>query len=574
MSYKKRKPWADIPDNTCARSGCHEKQAFVDTLYEFKGIKFSHKHHLQELRRGKTLKCISCHSQIVQGTHMEITPSTCFNCHFKKSDDPEHQDEKLTDCNTCHNWKDKTKEDMAKYRYDHSLVVKNDIPCVSCHNNTIAGNGEVSKERCFQCHFEQERLEKITDINFMHTTHITKHSMKCFMCHSTIEHKIQKINPNLPPDCISCHESAHSEQVKLFTGEDGFGAEKTPSAMYLNGINCKGCHVFHEVSNKGVKITKAGKGSCEKCHGSGYDKLISQWKSATEKRLALINSIYRTVKAQIDNSKSANVNSAKTLLDNALHNIKIVETGKSVHNISFSDKLLVAGYNIMIKALAEINSSVKLPEFKSDSEFIPNECYNCHAGIQEINKNIYGLTFSHNRHIVKERVPCDKCHSNVEKHGQLILTKQNCNNCHHASNKENETCSKCHNFQSQVYDGTVLNNNQPDYMKQAGVRCVDCHVDGDKVIKPDIKICEKCHKPDYSNMANDWKADIKKLIAENEQLISDAKDKNLTDEQKKLIDETKRFITQLNQYQSIYVHNYDLISTILTSEKKKLKDIK
>jgi hypothetical protein len=111
-------------------------------------------------------------------------------------------------------------------------------------------------------------------------------------------------------------------------------------------------------------------------------------------------------------------------------------------------------------------------------------------------------------------------------------------------------------------------------MKQAGVRCVDCHIDGDKVIKPDTKICEKCHKPDYSSMANDWKTDIKKLIAENEQLISDAKDKNLTDEQKKLIDETKRFITQLNQYQSIYVHNYDLLSTILTSEKKKLKDIK
>ncbi len=55
-SYKKRKPWADIPDNTCTRSGCHVNQSIQDTLYETKGILFNHKHHLSELRRGKKLK--------------------------------------------------------------------------------------------------------------------------------------------------------------------------------------------------------------------------------------------------------------------------------------------------------------------------------------------------------------------------------------------------------------------------------------------------------------------------------------------------------------------------------------
>ncbi len=574
LSYKKRKPWADIPDNTCARSGCHEKQALQDTTYGFKGIAFNHKHHLQELRRGKTLKCISCHSQIVQGTHMEVTPSTCFNCHFKKSDDPEHKYDKLTECTKCHDWKSKTKEDMAKYRYDHSLVVQNDIPCTSCHTNTIVGNGEVARERCFQCHFEQERLDKINDINFMHTTHITKHSMKCFMCHSTIEHKIQKIDPSQPPDCISCHGSAHSSQVSLFTGENGFDVEKTPSVMFLNGINCKGCHIFHETTSKDVAITKAGKKSCEKCHGSGYDKLITQWQTATEKRLALINSIYHTVKAQVDNSKNANVNNAKTLLDNAYHNIKIVEVGKSVHNISFADKLLVASYNIMVKALVEINSPVKLPEFKSGSEFIPNECYSCHAGIQEINKNIYGLSFSHNMHIVKQKVPCDKCHSNAEKHGELILTKQNCNNCHHSQNKGNESCEKCHSFQTSVYNGNFMNKNQPDFMKQANVGCVDCHVSGNSVVKPDGKICAKCHKPDYESQALDWKKDINGLTKEVETLLASVKTSNLTDEQKTLLNETKKFISQLNTYPSIYVHNYDMLSTILSDYKKKLKDIK
>jgi hypothetical protein len=573
-SYKKRKPWADIPDNTCARSGCHEKQALQDSSYNFKGIAFNHKHHLQELRRGKTLKCISCHSQIVQGTHMEVTPTTCFNCHFKKSEDKEHKFDKLSNCTTCHNWSNKSKEEMAKYRYDHSNVVKSNIPCLSCHDNTIAGNGEVGKERCFQCHFEESRLDKFNDVEFMHKTHITKHSMKCFTCHNVIEHKIQKIDPTKPPDCLGCHSDAHSSQVSLFTGENGFGVDNSPSAMYLNGINCKGCHVFHNLDAKGITTSKAGKNSCNQCHGSGYDKLITQWETATTARLKMINSIYSIVEAQVKNSKSANVSEANNFLSQASHNIKIVEIGKSVHNIAFADKLLVGGYNLLTQALTSIGSTVKLPVFKSDSEFIPNECYNCHAGIQEITKTIYGLNFSHNQHIVQQKVTCNKCHSNAEKHGELILTKQNCNNCHHSQNKGNESCDKCHNFQATVFNGNYLNKNQPDFMKQANVGCVDCHISANSVVKPDGKICTKCHKPEYESMAAEWKNDVKSLISEVEGLIAASKSKELNDEQKSLINETKKVISQLNSYPSIYIHNYDLISTVLSDYKKKLKDIK
>ncbi|MBK7252847.1 MAG: hypothetical protein IPI04_02745 [Ignavibacteria bacterium] len=52
MSYKKNHG-LKFPDNTCARSGCHEKQALQDSTYNFKGVMFNHKNHLQELRRGK-----------------------------------------------------------------------------------------------------------------------------------------------------------------------------------------------------------------------------------------------------------------------------------------------------------------------------------------------------------------------------------------------------------------------------------------------------------------------------------------------------------------------------------------
>jgi hypothetical protein len=574
LSYKKRKPWAEIPDNTCARSGCHEKQALQDSTYNFKGVQFSHKNHLQEMRRGKTLKCTSCHSQIVQGTHMEVTVQTCFLCHFKKSDDPEHNSEKLTQCTNCHKWENKSKEEMASYRYDHSLVVQNKMDCQGCHSNTVAGKGDVGKERCFQCHFENERLDKFNDTKLIHETHINKHSMRCFNCHNIIEHKIQKIDPNAPADCVSCHSDAHSNQVKLFTGEGGFEVEKSPSPMFMNGINCKGCHVFHETDKRQIKTETAGPRSCEKCHGAGYDKLLNQWEVASVKRVAVINSIYNVVDRQIKNVNNDKKADAEKLLEEALHNIKIVELGKSVHNIQFADKLLVAAYDILKKALTIAGSSSSLPEFKSSSEFIPNECYSCHSGIQEINVKKFGMNFSHNEHIVQNKIVCNKCHSNEQKHGELIVNKETCNSCHHAEGKNNDACAKCHQFQSDVFLGKIENKNQPDFMKEGGVGCIDCHVNADKVIKPDNKICMKCHDAGYDDQMTDWKKDVNSSLAQVNSLIEGTKYLGLNNEDKATVSDAKKFAGQISAYPSIYIHNYSLISSILSDYIKKLKKIK
>jgi len=574
LSYKKRKPWAEIPDNTCARPGCHERQAFTDTTYDFKGIAFNHKHHLQELRRGKTLKCTSCHSQIVQGTHIEVTETTCFNCHFIKSTDIENKYDKLSNCTTCHNWKSKTKEQMANFRYDHTNVANNNISCLYCHSNTVVGNGDVGKERCFQCHFENDRLAKYDDTQFMHTTHISKHSVKCFVCHSSIQHKIQKIDPNSPPDCIGCHENSHTAQVNLYTGNNGINTDKIPSPMFLNGINCKGCHIFHEKSPRDISTSVASGSSCETCHGKGYDKLVAQWKEAAAKRLITINSIYNTVSFQIKNSKANKKPEAEKLLEDAYHNIKIVEIGKSVHNVQFADKLLMAGYNLMVQALNVIGSSVKLPAFQTGSEFIPNECYNCHSGIQEISVKIFDLNFSHNQHIVKEKLPCIKCHSNENKHGELIVTKQNCNTCHHTKVNTDQDCSKCHLFQASVYSGNYMNKSQPDYMKTGKVNCIDCHSDAVKIIKPTTDICLKCHDNSYRETANEWRTDIQKLIKDAENELKDLKTAQLSDEGQTLVTDTKKLVNDIVSHPSIYVHNYDLLSSLLSEKIKNLKKLK
>ena len=65
-------PWAEVDDKSCLRSGCHTKRVLLGKEV-YKGILFDHQPHLTELRRGKHLRCTSCHSQIVQGSHITVT---------------------------------------------------------------------------------------------------------------------------------------------------------------------------------------------------------------------------------------------------------------------------------------------------------------------------------------------------------------------------------------------------------------------------------------------------------------------------------------------------------------------
>ena len=115
--------------------------------------------------------------------------------------------------------------------------------------------------------------------------------------------------------------------------------------------------------------------------------------------------------------------------------------------------------------------------------------------------------------------------------------------------------------------------NQPDFMKEGKVGCIDCHIKSDKVIKPDKKICSKCHEKDYEEMVPDWKNEVKGLIKELRSLIREIQQLELSEEQRRKIKEINSLLNKLNNYPSIYVHNYDLLSTLLSDRKKELKGI-
>ena len=566
--YVKSKPWAEIRDESCLREGCHDKR-LLEGQVQFNKVTFDHKIHFDDLKRGKQLQCTSCHSQIVQGEHITVTESSCFICHFKKS---EHYPQ-IDDCNHCH-----TKEALIggrSPRYNHTLVFDNGFTCDKCHSNTIQGDGEVPRENCYKCHWEQDRLEKFDDTDLMHAQHIYESKIECNQCHMEIQHKIMKDIETIA-DCRSCHTNFHRAQKILYTGEGGKGiAHPMPNIMLEKGLSCKGCHIFHE--EKDGRLIESSTyyseaEACESCHGRGFSRILKDWEISTTKKLSQIKSIYSQVKREINGTKHSDLTKAKNLLEEALFNIEIVEKGKSVHNVSFSQELLVASYNKMLQALKTVESSYKPQSFQVASSEIPTQCSNCHAGIEEIRTEIFGLDFPHKSHLLEQKIDCATCHSNIRKHGEFIATKQSCVTCHHKDTGKD--CSSCHRLQTNFYQGGKLNGQEipKDIMAEAEVECLDCHLgDNKQIYRSDKSKCAECHDEDYSDMYSEWQSSVKNLVQSLSLSLADKRKQRLSEQERSTLREIEEFVQKITTDGSQGIHNYMFMEEMLTNLYKRIK---
>src|SRR5690348_11114913 len=138
------KPHAEIRDVSCMREGCHERRLLEGkvnwTIKSSTGhevtIKFDHKPHLTEERRGKQLRCVSCHSQIVQGQHLVVTLDTCFVCHFKGKEHGRNE-EAIGGCKACHD-APKTEIKLAQgMTFNHKEYLDRGVTCNNCHSDSI-----------------------------------------------------------------------------------------------------------------------------------------------------------------------------------------------------------------------------------------------------------------------------------------------------------------------------------------------------------------------------------------------------------------------------------------------------
>lgn len=341
------KPYAEIDDASCLRKGCHSKRLLEGNVSFKKNINFDHKPHLTQMRRGRKLKCTSCHSQIVIGSHEAVTESVCFTCHFKPEEGgtPSH----IGRCTICH---EPPKEDfeLSGITYNHRDFVDRGIECTKCHIDVIQGKGEVPKEMCVTCHGEREKLEKYDDHRFIHDKHVTEHKVECFQCHTEIKHKVATLHDFVKRDCNSCHLDKHSAQEKLYMGSGGKNVKNMPSPMFLARVDCTGCHILPK--NGGSKLfftgqtIKATEAACLNCHGLDYRGVLTDWKNTVTQYLNNIKPMLDEVHAKI-NSAGKNNAEARKLLEDALFNYNLVYYGRGVHNVEYATELLAnAGENL------------------------------------------------------------------------------------------------------------------------------------------------------------------------------------------------------------------------------------
>jgi hypothetical protein len=345
--------------------------------------------------------------------------------------------------------------------------------------------------------------------------------------------------------------------------------------MLEKGLSCKGCHIFHE--EKDGQLVESSTyyseaEACESCHGRGFSRILKDWEISTTKKLSQIKSIYSQVKREIDRTKHSDLTKAKDLLEEALFNIEIVEKGKSVHNVSFSQELLVASYNRMLQALEIVESPYKPQSFQVASGEIPTQCSNCHAGIEEIRTEIFGLDFPHKSHLLEQKIDCATCHSNVRKHGEFIATKQNCATCHHKDTTKD--CSSCHRLQTDLYRGGRSNGQEipKDIMAEAEVECLDCHLgDENQIYRSDKNKCAECHDEDYSDMYSEWQSSVKNLVQSISLSLADKRKQQLSEQERSTLREIQEFVRKIRTDGSHGIHNYMFIEEMLTNLLKKIK---
>lgn len=363
------KPHAEIQDASCMRSGCHERRLLEGKVNwevpTVRGgtitIRFDHTPHLQSERRGKQLRCVSCHSQIVQGQHLVVTLDTCFLCHMKGFEHGRNQ-QTLTGCRSCHD-APKQQIRLATGMFNHSDYLDRGVGCENCHSDVVKGDGEVRKQVCWTCHNVAKFVQRFNESGFLHRKHVTEHKVECSNCHVQIEHHLtagmardiktmQGSRAVLDTGtCQSCHELTHSGPAEMYRGTGARGIAEMPSPMYRAQVDCIACHKAKKQPGEAAEIVGqtfvAMQQACNDCHGARYQGTLDTWRELIASKLAQAQGEYDAARAAVD---AAPLNpterlKADRLLDDAAHNIRFVRLGHGVHNINYA----TAALNIAIE---------------------------------------------------------------------------------------------------------------------------------------------------------------------------------------------------------------------------------
>jgi len=534
------RPHTEISDASCLREGCHSTQDLRKSKITYKGVGFSHDTHLSELRRGKKLKCVSCHSQIVQGKHLTVTETTCFTCHFyKKNEHPE-----MAKCKLCHT-QSKAKifiDANENLPFRHKGYLDRGVQCQQCHFDIIFGEGGMKDNICVQCHAEPKILQSKYTSEEIHSNHVSLHKVECFRCHATINHFIPR--PEGSPlagkkqvvktalagyhydsNCIKCHSmDEHNAKRNMFMGKGMKDLPDLPSPMFLAHLDCASCHIALSNTDgisKGIKrngfeeIIK----SCNDCHGPGYDEMARHWKKLLTAEIdKTAKSLLKARNNLITHKNRARSSQISQLLEQAQKNLQFTKNGRGLHNIDYALKLLAKSQEKIQEAQTMI-----IPNYIGKKITSPTGCtelcHNCVECIETKPVPFGNVQFPHDVHVSDEGMACLDCHTPRENHGHTLM--KGCSNCHHGSGMGSVLCEDCHTASFNLYKGqNACDELSCDIRGTANpmakeVTCQECHtqvVDEKETTLTGIKqTCIECHDSSYGPMVDDWKAKVKAL---------------------------------------------------------------
>ena len=441
----------EVDDGNCLQEGCHKREDLKGDMI-FKNVNFPHGKHLGELRRGMTLRCTSCHAQLVQGLHLTVHETNCFICHFYRAG-PKGEDECIScavgGCTSCH-IEPKGDIKVKGWSFNHRKYIARGVACEKCHINVIRGDGHIPEGKCLQCHKEPQILNTKYTSLFMHKKHVTDHKFECADCHTQILHEIGPILTMVHSltVCDKCHsKEMHLGPRELYRGTGGIGVPDSPSLMFTTNVDCIACHRKSEESQAMLHTTKyverAIGEACVDCHGEGFDDTLKHWKALISKAQSETDQrIFNAQKVLYGFEKtrggSADFKKAQNLLNEARHNYSFVLLGKGVHNIEYAFKLLNTANNKTEQALAAINKNYKPQEFQTRMTCTTL----CHVGIEKRTVPFNEIKFSHETHVTGKSLKCSDCHSARENHGKTF--KKNCADCHHGKDIKKVKCEDCH----------------------------------------------------------------------------------------------------------------------------------
>jgi len=449
-------PWTEVDDASCLR--CHERRLLAGKEL-FGDVLFDHNAHLAGMRRGKTLRCTSCHSQIVQGSHIAVTASTCVLCHFKG----QTSGVGTARCTLCHQVPDKVIK-RANFTFNHADVSRYGMQCTSCHARPTGSDGAVPKERCVTCHNEPARLAAYGDTELLHQKHVTEHKVDCLHCHLEIQHVGEPRLTAAATACGTCHEQGHSPQMTLYTGVGGRGVDAMPDPMFLAGVRCEGCHL--DIPGHTGATRKASEVSCMSCHGPTYLRIYQHWKSTVAER---------TAKVEQQFAETARGGSDPAALQEARFNLDLVKRANGIHNVRYAYALLQQSHDDLnrvraSRGMAPLPAAWQAPPYDSP-------CLSCHDGIDAQKGAIFGREFRHEPHVLKSKIDCEQCHRPHEERakGEIVrYDASGCESCHHA--RPEADCAACH---TEIRTKTIKVSrgkfSHAQHVDDVGQTCVDCH---------------------------------------------------------------------------------------------------